>query len=160
MSEHPKDFHSLFLRMEELILADSGADVFDEACKLVALKLFEETREPAVMAVCGDVENSALQPAVRARCRELLAPFELCKSAEALDALFETLMTRTSKGQKGQFFTPRYVVELCVSLVQPGTSDLVVDPACGSGAFLNGALSFGAGAVRGYDIDSRAVVVA
>lgn len=150
----------MFLRLEELILASSGADVFDEACKLVAAQLFAETRNPALLALIDDSGASTLDPVVLQHCRDLLGQFSLSQAGESLDALFETLITRTSKGQKGQFFTPRYVVEFCIALAAPSADDIVVDPACGSGAFLNRARDAGVKQVRGYDIDRRAVRVA
>ena len=38
--------------------------------------------------------------------------------------------------KKGQFFTPRHVVEMCVRMLNPTRKEYVIDPACGSGGFL------------------------
>ena len=38
--------------------------------------------------------------------------------------------------EKGQFFTPRHVVEMCVRMLNPSAPNTWVDPACGSGGFL------------------------
>ena len=38
--------------------------------------------------------------------------------------------------KKGQFFTPRHVVEMCVRMLNPTQMEFVLDPACGSGGFL------------------------
>lgn len=40
------------------------------------------------------------------------------------------------KGGQGQFFTPRNVVKLAIDILDPNTSELIIDPACGSGGFL------------------------
>lgn len=40
------------------------------------------------------------------------------------------------RGEKGQFFTPRNVAKFCVDALEPGPSERIVDPACGSGGFL------------------------
>lgn len=160
LAAKPGNFSSLFLRIEELILASSGADVFEETLKLLASKLYHETRNVALLKSGDDPLFSSLPAAIREQCTQLLAPFTLSQAGETLDALFETLITRTSKGQKGQFFTPRYVVDFCVRLVQLQGGERVLDPACGSGAFLNAALELGAGSVSGYDIDARAVRIA
>jgi type I restriction enzyme M protein len=45
-------------------------------------------------------------------------------------------VARGSKGNKGQYFTPRHVVEFCVRVLDPQSGERVIDPACGSGAFL------------------------
>ena len=168
----PEDFPALFLRLEELIGASSGADIFTEALKLVAAKLHAE-QSGAAFALPDSLQRAArawpaivtdaemhLPAAVAQRCAEVLAPFQLTGAGESLDALFETLVSETSKGRKGQFFTPRFVVDFCVRLAQPLRGDRVLDPACGSGAFLSAALASGAGDVHGTDIDERAVQVA
>lgn len=49
---------------------------------------------------------------------------------------FETFISPSLRGGQGQFFTPRNVVKLLVSLVNPGRKDKLIDPACGSGGFL------------------------
>ncbi|MFN2529329.1 MAG: class I SAM-dependent DNA methyltransferase [Candidatus Baltobacteraceae bacterium] len=160
LAANPGDFSSLFLRIEELMLASSGADVFEETLKLLARKLYDETGNLTLLESAEDPLFSKLSASVREQCTALLAPFTLSEAGETLDALFETLISRTSKGQKGQFFTPRYIVDFCVRLVQLQGGEAVLDPACGSGAFLNAALERGAGSVSGYDIDARAVRVA
>ena len=49
---------------------------------------------------------------------------------------FETFISPSLRGGQGQFFTPRNVIRLIVSLVDPGRKDKIIDPACGSGGFL------------------------
>lgn len=49
---------------------------------------------------------------------------------------FETFISPSLRGGQGQFFTPRNVVRLLVSLVNPTRKDKIIDPACGSGGFL------------------------
>ncbi len=53
---------------------------------------------------------------------------------------FERFMEDFFKGKMGQFFTPRNIITFCVEMMNPERSDLVVDPACGSGGFLLNAL--------------------
>lgn len=49
---------------------------------------------------------------------------------------FEVFISPSLRGGQGQFFTPRNVVKLLVSLVNPTRNDKLIDPACGSGGFL------------------------
>ncbi|MBN1232077.1 MAG: restriction endonuclease subunit M [Candidatus Coatesbacteria bacterium] len=49
---------------------------------------------------------------------------------------FEEFMQGFFKGQMGQFFTPRKVVDFCVNMMSPDKDALILDPACGSGGFL------------------------
>ena len=54
---------------------------------------------------------------------------------DAIGEAFEIFIGPSLKGGQGQFFTPRNVVNLLVSMVGLRSSDMVVDPACGSGGF-------------------------
>ena len=49
---------------------------------------------------------------------------------------FEVFAESKFVGEKGEFFTPRGVIDLAVKLVNPQPNDTVCDPACGSGGFL------------------------
>ncbi|MFH1910175.1 MAG: N-6 DNA methylase [bacterium] len=53
-----------------------------------------------------------------------------------MDKAFEYLLTSIAKGSKGQYFTPRNVVDMAVKMLNPQRSENVIDPACGSGGFL------------------------
>jgi len=53
---------------------------------------------------------------------------------------FERFMEDFFKGKMGQFFTPREIITFCVEMMNPKRSDLVIDPACGSGGFLLNAM--------------------
>lgn len=50
---------------------------------------------------------------------------------------YETFTGSIVRGQEGQFFTPRNVVETLVSIVNPEEGELIIDPACGTGGFLS-----------------------
>lgn len=54
---------------------------------------------------------------------------------EVVDDAFEYLMSKSSKGEKGQFFTPRYVIEMCVRMLNPHENEKMIDTACGSSGF-------------------------
>ncbi len=55
---------------------------------------------------------------------------------DVVGAAYEVYVGSHLKGDRGQYFTPRLVVQLLVRLVNPTERDLVVDPAMGSGGFL------------------------
>ena len=40
------------------------------------------------------------------------------------------------KGDKGQYFTPRHVIRMCIDILRPQQNETIFDPACGSGGFL------------------------
>ena len=49
---------------------------------------------------------------------------------------FEEFLGNTFRGDLGQFFTPRTVVDFMSEIVDPQESELIADPCCGSGGFL------------------------
>lgn len=54
---------------------------------------------------------------------------------QIIDEAFEYLVTQVAKGSKGQFFTPRHVIDMCVKMLNPKRTEYVIDPACGSCGF-------------------------
>jgi type I restriction enzyme M protein len=172
------DWVSLIRRLDELVRAGSGADPFDEIHRLITARIRDEQRhdgrrlsgetldallDEAAAAWPGVVTGgSRLPAAVRDACADLLAGVRLLDSGlEAVDSLFEGLSSRASRGERGQFFTPRHVVEAAVRIAAPRPGQRVLDPACGSGAFLHAARRrCPEAAIRGQDFDPRAVTVA
>lgn len=68
---------------------------------------------------------------------------------------FEQFMDGFFKGDFGQYFTPREIIDFAVKMIQPKNEELVLDPACGSGGFLLHALdSIRKEADEYYDKDS------
>lgn len=108
-----------------------------------------------------------ISPEQLARClRPLVGWRILASDLSHLDAALERLVAKDAKGSLGQYFTPRDVVRMCVSALNPSASDLMIDPACGSGAFLYEAIKHandrGGRAPRclGIDLGQRSVRVA
>lgn len=49
---------------------------------------------------------------------------------------FEQFLGRTFRGELGQFFTPRTIVDFMASVLDPQEGEYICDPCCGSGGFL------------------------
>ncbi|OOX93512.1 N-6 DNA methylase [Campylobacter coli] len=49
---------------------------------------------------------------------------------------FERFLGRTFRGEIGQFFTPRSIVDFMVDMIEPKEGEIACDPASGSGGFL------------------------
>ena len=49
---------------------------------------------------------------------------------------FEQFLGKTFRGELGQFFTPRTIVDYMVDILDPEESEIICDPCCGSGGFL------------------------
>jgi len=59
--------------------------------------------------------------------------------ADVKGEIYEGLLERNAqdvKGGAGQYFTPRPLIEAMVEVMQPKATDIVADPACGTGGFL------------------------
>lgn len=54
---------------------------------------------------------------------------------EVVDEAFEYLINKSSKGEKGQYFTPRYVIDMCVRMLNPQEDETMIDTASGSCGF-------------------------
>lgn len=54
---------------------------------------------------------------------------------EVVDEAFEYLINKSSKGEKGQYFTPRYVIDMCVKMLNPKADETMIDTAAGSCGF-------------------------
>jgi len=57
-------------------------------------------------------------------------------SADVKGIAFEKFLGRTFRGELGQFFTPRVIVDFIVDLLEPKEDELICDPCAGSGGFL------------------------
>ncbi len=197
-----RDWESLFTRLEELVLSNSGEDPFEEIFKLLIAKLWDEQHNQGrtfalthdstaaritIDQLLRDAEahwpglipppaHSRLVDAHLAVCVSAFAHHQLSETSfEVMDGAFEFLVSRAAKGAKGQYFTPRHVVDFCVRMLQPRRGELLCDPACGSGGFLVHAMHHVLGpgpvdpaasarycqsALWGFDFDARAVRVA
>ncbi len=54
---------------------------------------------------------------------------------DIIDDAFEYLVNQSAKGEKGQYFTPRWVIDMCVKMLNPKENETFIDPACGSAGF-------------------------
>ena len=72
---------------------------------------------------------------------------------------YERFFPELFKGERGQYFTPRPLVELMVRLADLGDRDRVLDPTCGSGGFLVAAMDRGA-SIDGIELDPELVALA
>ena len=66
-----------------------------------------------------------------------LERYNLSDTSEDVKGIaFERFLGRTFRGEIGQFFTPRPVVEFIIRMLDPAEGQVVCDPASGSGGFL------------------------
>jgi type I restriction enzyme M protein len=163
---------SIVAHIEEIVVATSGEDTFElvfgvAAARILVRENVRVTRvalaaiadaHPELSIVIPEDASDALIASVDALLATVVQPED--RRLFGLDAIFETLVPRLAKGDKGQYFTPRHVVEFIVRALAPRDGEVVVDPACGSGGFLAHAHAQASVATFGTDVDMRAVRVA
>jgi type I restriction enzyme M protein len=77
-----------------------------------------------------------LTPSHLAVCVSSLEKVKLFNSnLDVVDEAFEYLINKSSKGEKGQYFTPRYVIDMCVKMLNPQAHETLIDTAAGSCGF-------------------------
>ncbi|MDZ7611552.1 MAG: N-6 DNA methylase [Candidatus Moranbacteria bacterium] len=160
--------------LEELVLAGSGRDSFNEIFKLIYAKLYDEkeakrrkddevlfkqSKEPQATydninklfaeatrewpGIFDAHEKIGLSPGHLSVCVGELEKIKLLDAnLETIDAAFEYLLPDVAKGKKGQYFTPRHVIDMSVKMLNPQDKEFVIDPACGSGGFLIHAMQY------------------
>lgn len=107
----------------------------DEDLKAVIQSLFEKAKDkwPGVFAADETITLTASHLAV---CVSTLQDVKLFNSnLDVVDDAFEYLMSKSQKGEKGQYFTPRYVIDMCVKMLNPKKHETMIDPAAGSCGF-------------------------
>lgn len=77
-----------------------------------------------------------LTPSHLSVCVSSLQDVKLFNSnLDVVDEAFEYLINKSSKGEKGQYFTPRYVIDMCVKMLNPQAHETMIDTAAGSCGF-------------------------
>ena len=77
-----------------------------------------------------------LTPSHLSICVSSLQDVKLFNSnLDVVDEAFEYLINKSSKGEKGQYFTPRYVIDMAVKMLDPAESETIIDTAAGSCGF-------------------------
>jgi len=97
--------------------------------------LFDRAKEKWE-GVFSDDAKIVLTPSHLSICISSLQNVKLFNSnLEVVDEAFEYLINKSSKGEKGQYFTPRYVIDMCVKMLNPAEKEKMIDTASGSCGF-------------------------
>lgn len=122
-------------------------------------RLFEEVKE-AYPDVFDREEKIFLDDRSIRYVVERLQPYTLLGTdRDVIGEAFQAFWGPGLRGEKGQFFTPRNVVRMCVEMLNPKPGERVVDPACGSGGFLVEVLAHTDGGCPIYGIDKESDLV-
>jgi type I restriction enzyme M protein len=115
------------------------ADYLDEQLGTHPLNdLFQRTKDAyADDRIFASDDRINVKPATGREIVRLLERYNLSDTSEDVKGIaFERFLGRTFRGEIGQFFTPRTIVEFMVRMLEPKEGDVVCDPASGSGGFL------------------------
>ncbi|MBI1746247.1 MAG: N-6 DNA methylase [Acidobacteria bacterium] len=110
----------------------------DQLGKYPLNTLFGQTKEAyADDKIFESDEEIRLKLATGREIVKLLERYNLSDTSEDIKGIaFERFLGRTFRGEIGQFFTPRTIVEFMIRMVDPKEGDVICDPASGSGGFL------------------------
>lgn len=98
-------------------------------------KLFDEakTKWPGVF---DETSQIGLSPSHLSISVSSLQDIKLFNSnLQIIDEAFEYLISKSAKGEKGQYFTPRHVIDMCVKMLNPKAGEYMIDTAAGSCGF-------------------------
>ena len=100
--------------------------------------LFERTkRHYRADDLFAAADRLEISEATFRRIVQKLERFDLSKTGDDIKGLaFERFLGTTFRGELGQFFTPRPIVDFMIDLLDPREGELICDPAAGSGGFL------------------------
>jgi len=122
------------------------------------VELFKDAKSQW-QGVFGPGEEVELKDDTLAFCVSALQKTYLLKSdADVLGSAFEVMINPTMKGDKGQYFTPRHVVDLCTRVLKPKDNETIFDPACGSGGFLVSAMDYVFSSIRAERDDESEIL--
>ena len=119
-------FSAQFLRQQKDLYEDPIDTLFSETKKEYrADKIFEQDEKI-------NLKFNTVKDIV-----EKLERYNLSDTSEDVKGIaFEKFLGKTFRGEIGQFFTPRSIVEFMIRMVDPKEGNVICDPASGSGGFL------------------------
>lgn len=110
----------------------SHEDNTDVAGRVRKVYADAQAKEPDVFK-----DEIELPPRLIFRLVEVLQDISFSKTdLDVKGRAFENFLGQIFRGEYGQYFTKREIVEFMVEMLQPDKDDIVIDPACGSGGFL------------------------
>ncbi|MDD5102600.1 MAG: type I restriction enzyme HsdR N-terminal domain-containing protein, partial [Endomicrobiaceae bacterium] len=163
----PKQLKQTIQNLEDLVLANSGYDSFDEIFKIIYSKIYDEIQgieddkyilqfrarknseitKEAINKLFAEAKNEwkdifedsdkiRLKSSYLSSIIANLQEFSLMGSnLQVIDDTFEFLIPDVAKSKKGQYFTRRHVIDMCVKMLNPKQGEYMIDTASGSCGF-------------------------
>jgi type I restriction enzyme M protein len=109
---------------------ESDSELKEKICSI-----FEKAKQ-GWSGIFKEDETIELTPSHLSVCVSSLQDVKLFNSnLDVIDDAFEYLVNKNAKGEKGQYFTPRYVIDMCVKMLNPQEHEYMIDTASGSCGF-------------------------
>ena len=107
----------------------------DSELKTKIQRLFDEAKNQW-KGVFPEYSTFELSDSHLSVCVSSLQDVKLFNSnLQVVDEAFEYLASKSAKGEKGQYFTPRHVIDMCVKMLNPQPGEYMIDTAAGSCGF-------------------------
>ena len=139
-TEHP-DYEMLKKAVEAIPDDDFRSMAFrntgqtDTELKTKIQRLFDDAKDQW-KGVFPDYTTFELSDSHLSVCVSSLQDVKLFNSnLQIVDEAFEYLVSKSAKGEKGQYFTPRHVIDMCVKMLNPKRGEYMIDTAAGSCGF-------------------------
>jgi len=129
-----------------------GEDEINVASRIAMLYREASAFEPEIFSPYLGVENpQTIFEIVRILQKYAFYQTPYDVKGEAYQAFLSKLM----RGEMGQYFTPRQVVQPVVEMLAPTETEKIIDPCCGTGGFLIYALKYLRNKIRGEYMDEK-----
>ncbi len=117
------------------VMAFRNTGQTDAELKVKIQQLFDDAKEQW-QGVFPEGSRFQLSDSHLAVCVSSLQDVKLFNSnLQIVDEAFEYLVNKSAKGEKGQYFTPRHVIDMCVKMLNPQPGEYMIDTAAGSCGF-------------------------
>jgi len=113
----------------------------DAACTRVR-KLFNSVRDRYKDVFSATEEITASNSQLAVVISQLQQYSFMDSPHDVIGTAYEIYVASHLKGERGQYFTNRLVVNMMVKMAAPTEKDIILDPACGSGGFILTAMNY------------------
>lgn len=135
------DYEKVKISLEKLddsnfrVLEFRNTGQSEGALKKKIQKLFDEAKAqwPGVFDEAGQLQLTPSHLSISVSSLQDIKLFN--SNLQIIDEAFEYLVNKSAKGEKGQYFTARHIIDMCVKMLNPKPGEFMVDTAAGSCGF-------------------------
>lgn len=126
----------------EAMLKCLGDEVFPHFKMVVEMETSGGAQKTTFREYFKDAQLFIQKPSLLVQAVNMVDELPLTEGDTKGD-LYEYLLSKlTTAGINGQFRTPRHIIRLMVEMIDPKPTEVIADPACGTGGFLVGVMDY------------------